>query len=110
MTGKIAALAAGLVVLMSLGGMSRADDFIGCIGEYRGPHGWAGGCSGNLQALHLLPKPAYWRDCNFAQTKPIFPTSTRCVIFALASTWSSLGKYSGSTTAAVTPADTLSIV
>lgn len=39
MTGKIATLAAGLVILMSFGGMNRADDFIGCIGEYRGPDG-----------------------------------------------------------------------
>lgn len=72
MTGKILTLVSVFVILLSLGGISRAD-FIGCIGEYReAPGGWAGGCAGVLKALHLLPKPDYWRDCNFARANPIF--------------------------------------
>jgi hypothetical protein len=72
MTRKISTLVSIVVILLSLGGIARAGDFIGCIGQYRGPGGWAGGCAGNLKALHMLPKPAYWRDCNFARAKPIF--------------------------------------
>lgn len=72
MTRNISTLLSMVVILLSLGGIGRAADFIGCIGEYPGPGGWAGGCTGNLKALHLLPKSAYWRDCNFARAKPIF--------------------------------------
>ncbi len=72
MTRKIPTLIAAFVILLSLGGASRAADFIGCIGEYHGPGGWAGGCAGALKALRMLPKPDYWRDCNFAQANPIF--------------------------------------
>jgi hypothetical protein len=78
MTRKIVTLAVGLVILslgilLSLGGIGRAADFIGCIGEYRAAaDGWTGRCAGVLRTLHLLPKPAYWRDCDFARAKPIF--------------------------------------
>ncbi|WP_213736034.1 hypothetical protein [Bradyrhizobium sp. dw_411] len=68
MTRKIPTLVVAFVILLSLSGISRAADFIGCIGEYRGPSG----CAGALKALRMLPKPDYWRDCNFAKANPIF--------------------------------------
>ncbi len=72
MTHKTGTLVSAFVILLSLGGASRAD-FIGCIGEHPGPSGgWAGGCAGALKALRMLPKPDYYRDCSFARADPFF--------------------------------------
>jgi hypothetical protein len=74
MSRTIATLLSVFMALVGFTGVSRADDFIGCIGEYRGdPTGAFGpsGCFSRLKNLHLPPKLDFWLPCEFAWKHPV---------------------------------------